>query len=143
MRKKVHLEEDVTATIHALALAQSKSVSRLANELLRALLTPPVLEPAPSLPAAAAVDASAELEDELDFDLGPPVCTVDYDDLEQAYDYVSAGGRFEHEAYLVIATGRFIHHDLEKAWYTYRDQQTREALLKWCREHRIEVVFRK
>lgn len=36
-----------------------------------------------------------------------------------------------------------IHHDLEQAWYTYRNQETRKALLKWCRQHRIEVVFRK
>jgi hypothetical protein len=221
MQWKVHLDEDVAAGLDALSRAQGKSVKRLANELLRAVLAP-ILEPATTFPSTAPLDEPIEPEepeedeDEPDPDLGPPVCTVDYDELEHAYDFVSMGDPYEHEAYLVTATGKFfypgqeleeedelvelpedaspedyrpiphrnhlnlgrnlnlrfiadrapgwydevrsffnrkggyrrfrefvIRQGLEQAWYAYQEAETRKALVDWCRDHRIEVIFRK
>jgi hypothetical protein len=221
MQKKVHLDEDVAAGFDALAQIQGKSVTRLVNELLRGFLAP-IFAPIPSFPSAAppvGLEESEVLEkdeDDPDPDLGPPVCTVDYDELEQAYEFVSIGAPYEHEAYLVTATGKILYPEqdldeedeaaelpddaspedyrpiphrfdlnlgrdlnlrfiadrapgwydevrgffnrkgayrrfrefvirqgLEQAWYAYQEAETRKALVGWCRDHRIEVVFRK
>lgn len=97
MQKKVHLDEDVAAGFDSLSRIQGKPVTRLVNELLRGFLAP-IFAPLPSVSPAAPPEEPDETEEdeaELDPAPAPPVCTVDYDELQDAYDFVSSGGQYK------------------------------------------------
>ena len=59
--------------------------------------------------------------------------TAEFDEILDAFEFVSASPRTEHEAFLCVKTGKL------ELWHEYERQAREQALRSWCDENGVGV----